>query len=473
MRHVFADGGYAGDKLRDAIAGSGQWTIEIIKRSDKAKGFQVLHRRWVVERTFAWLGRCRRLAKDWETTIASSTAWATIASIRMLTRRTARYCYAWDLSSQMGWLPPSPDGIAMCQESGVYSHRAGRTATVMKDTMIGVDLAKNVFQLHAASMTGQLRFSRKLSREKFRSFMAGQPPAVVVMEACGSAHYWAREMVRLGHEVKLIAAQYVRPFVKRQKNDAADAEAIVIAAQRPEMRFVEPKTAEQQSRAILFRARERLVRQRTELINALRACLYEYGHIIPQGAHQIKRVAEILDTPNSDLPALMREECAELLEQIAEQTVRINARTTKIKALAVEADTARRLQTIPGVGPLTALAVEAFAPPMENFKCGRDFAAWLGLVPRQFSSGGKERLGRISKAGQADIRRLLIIGAMSRLNRLGRKSIPETSWLAHIAARKPRMLVAIALANKMARTIWALMTKNEDYRVPAQAAVVA
>ena len=343
----------------------------------------------------------------------------------------------------------------------------------MKDTMIGVDLTKNVFQLHAASMTGQLRFSRKLSREKFRSFMAGQPPAVVVMEACGSAHYWAREMVRLGHEVKLIAAQYVRPFVKRQKNDAADAEAIVIAAQRPEMRFVEPKTAEQQSRAILFRARERLVRQRTELINALRACLYEYGHIIPQGAHQIKRVAEILDTPNSDLPALMREECAELLEQIAEQTVRINARTTKIKALAVEADTARRLQTIPGVGPLTALAVEAFAPPMENFKCGRDFAAWLGLVPRQFSSGGKERLGRISKAGQADIRRLLIIGAMSRLNRLGRKSIPETSWLAHIAARKPRMLVAIALANKMARTIWALMTKNEDYRVPAQAAVVA
>lgn len=336
-----------------------------------------------------------------------------------------------------------------------------------KDTMIGVDLAKNVFQLHAASMTGQLRFSRKLSREQFRRFMAEQPPAVVVMEACGSAHYWAREMVRLGHEVKLIAAQYVRPFVKRQKNDAADAEAIVIAAQRPEMRFVEPKTAEQQSRAILFRARERLVHQRTELINALRACLYEYGHTVPQGTRQIKRFTEILDAANSDLPALVREECAELLEQIAEQTARIDARTVKIKALAAEADTARRLQTIPGVGPLTALAVEAFAPPMESFKCGRDFAAWLGLVPRQFSSGGKERLGRISKAGQADIRRLLIIGAMSRLNWLGRKSIPETSWLSRIVARKPRMLVAIALANKMARTIWALITKNEDYRVPA------
>ena len=337
-----------------------------------------------------------------------------------------------------------------------------------KDTMIGVDLAKNVFQLHAASMTGQPQFRKKLSRQSFPKFMAEQAPAVVVMEACGSAHYWAREMIRLGHEVKLIAPHYVKPFVKRQKNDAADAEAIVIAAQRPEMRFVDPKSAEQQSRAILFRARERLVHQRTELVNALRACLYEYGHAVPQGIYQIRRIAEILDTPNSDLPDLMREECRDLLAQIAEKTVRIDARTGKIKALAAEADTARRLQTIPGVGPLTALAVEAFAPPMENFRCGRDFAAWLGLVPRQFSSGGKERLGRISKAGQSDIRRLLIIGAMSRLNWLGLKSIPEGSWLARIAARKPRMIVAIALANKMARTIWAMLTKNEDYRVPAQ-----
>ena len=335
--------------------------------------------------------------------------------------------------------------------------------------MIGVDLAKNTFQVHGASMTGQLQFRKKLSRQNFGKFMAEQPPALVVMEACGSAHYWAREMIRLGHEVKLIAPHYVKPFVKRQKNDMADAEAIVIAAQRPEMRFVQPKSAEQQSRGILFRARERLVHQRTELINALRACLYEYGHAVPQGARQIKRIDEILDAPNSDLPGLVREECRELLEQIAEKTARIDARTGKIKALATEADTSRRLQTIPGVGPLTALAVEAFAPPMESFRHGRDFAAWLGLVPRQFSSGGKERLGRISKAGQADIRRLLIIGAMSRLNWLGRKSIPEGSWLARMAARKPRMLVAIALANKMARTIWALLTKNEEYRDPAQA----
>lgn len=339
-----------------------------------------------------------------------------------------------------------------------------------KDIMIGVDLAKNVFQLHVTSMTGQLKFRKKLARRSFVRFMAEQPLAVVVMEACGSAHYWAREVVRLGHEVKLIAPHYVKPFVKRQKNDVADAEAIVIAAQRPEMRFVEPKSVEQQSRAILFRARERLVHQRTELVNAVRACLYEYGHVVPQGINNVRKIADILDAPSSDLPDLVQEECRDLLKQIAEKTERINNRTRKIKTLGEQADVSRRLQTMPGVGPITALAVEAFAPPMENFKCGRDFAAWLGLVPRQFSSGGKERLGRISKAGQADIRRLLIIGAMSRLNRLGRKSVPKDSWLARMIERKPRMLVAIALANKMARTIWAMLTKNEDYRIPAQVA---
>lgn len=293
---------------------------------------------------------------------------------------------------------------------------------------------------------------------------------MVVMEACGSAHHWAREMIKLGHEVKLIAPHYVKPFVKRQKNDAADAEAIVIAAQRPEMRFVEAKSEDQQSRAVLFRARERLVNQRTDLVNALRSCLYEYGHVVPQGIQHMGRILEIVDGPHSDLPDLMREECRDLLDQIAEKTTRINARNMKIKELAAAAGTARRLQTIPGVGPLTSLAIEAFAPPMENFRCGRDFAAWLGLVPRQHSSGGKERLGRISKAGQSDIRRLLIIGAMSRLNWLGRKTIAEGSWLARISARKPRMLVAIALANKMARTIWAMLTRGEDYRIPAQTA---
>ena len=340
----------------------------------------------------------------------------------------------------------------------------------MKNVIIGVDLAKAVFQLHGATADGNFLFRKKLSRGQFLQFMCQHPDAVVAMEACGSAHYWARELVRLGHDVLLIPPQYVRPFVKRQKNDATDAEAIVIAARQPEMRFVSPKSEEQQSRAALFRARERLVHQRTELVNALRALLYEFGHVLPAGIKQISRVAAILDTNESTLPLLVWDECQDLLQQIEEKTVRINARTKKAHQLAEDAVTAKRLQTLPGVGPMTALAFEAFAPDMITFRRGRDFAAWLGLVPRQHSSGGKERLGRITKAGQADIRRLLIIGAMSRLNRMGRSRILQGSWLERMLARKPRMLVAIALANKMARVIWAMMTKQEDYRAPMSAA---
>lgn len=341
----------------------------------------------------------------------------------------------------------------------------------MIDAMIGVDLAKRVFQVHGSLTSGEVRFRKKLSREQFRAFMARQPACLVVFEACGSSSYWAREMQTLGHEVKLIAPQYVRPFVKRQKNDAADAEAIVIAARQPEMRFVAPKTADQQAKAVLFRCRERLVHQRTELVNALRATLYECGHVFPAGIAHLKRMEALVEDPDCDLPALILAECQDLLLQIAEKSARIDVKSKIMKALAAETDTARRLQTMPGVGPLTALAVEAFAPDMAQFKRGRDFAAWLGLVPRQHSSGGKERLGRVSKAGQRDIRRLLIIGAMSRLNRLGRRTILQGSWLAKILARKPKMLVAIALANKMARQLWAMVTKNEDYRDPALAAV--
>ena len=340
----------------------------------------------------------------------------------------------------------------------------------MKDTMIGVDLAKRVFQLHGASMTGQVKFHKKLTREQFRRFMSDHPTCVVVFEACGSASYWAREMERLGHEARLIAAQYVKPFVKRQKNDAADAEAIVIAAQRPEMRFVSPKTEDQQARAVLFRSRERLVHQRTELVNALRAVLYEYGHVFPLGIAQLKRIGALVEDPDCDLPALVIAECQDLLAQIAEKTKRIDARMKTLKTVAAETETARRLQSMPGVGPLTALAVEAFAPDMAQFSCGRDFAAWLGLVPRQHSTGGKERLGRLSKAGQTDIRRLLIIGAMSRIIGRARHKVPAESWVGRMLARKPKMLVGIALANKMARQIWAMLTKNEDYRDPALAA---
>ncbi|NSY40898.1 IS110 family transposase [Leisingera sp. ANG59] len=339
----------------------------------------------------------------------------------------------------------------------------------MGDLMIGVDLAKSVFQIHGASLTGHVKFRKKITRTQFRKFMSEQPACLVVFEACGSANYWTREMALLGHEVKLIAPQYVRPFVKRQKNDMADAEAIVIAARQPEMRFVTPKTEEQQVRAMLFRGRERLVRQRTDLVNALRSVLYEYGHVFPVGLVHLKRIATLLEDPGCGLPGQVVTECEDLLKQIAEMTESITGRTAALKALAAQTETARRLQTMPGAGPMTALAVEAFAPDMAEFKCGRDFAAWLGLVPCQHSSGGKARLGRISKAGQSDIRRLLIIGAMSRIvGRAGRK-VPAESWLGRMLAREPKMLVGIALANKMARQIWAMLTKEEDYRDPGLA----
>ncbi|WEQ54978.1 IS110 family transposase [Komagataeibacter nataicola] len=340
----------------------------------------------------------------------------------------------------------------------------------MKDTMIGVDLAKNVFQVHAASLTGEVRFRKKVRRPQFLQFMASQPPALVVMEACGSAHYWARELMNAGHEVKLIAPQYVRPFVKRQKNDAADAEAIVIAARQPEMRFVVPKTEAQQARAVLFRCRDRLVHQRTELVNALRGTLYEFGLVVPKGIAHLKRIEEFVADDSVSLPAVVRKECRDLLEQIDEQSARITEKTHAMVGLSKESGMAQRLETMPGIGPLTALAVEAFAPSMESFRSGRDFSAWLGLVPRQFSSGGKERLGRVSKAGQADIRRLLIIGAMTRVNWASRKPPVPGTWLARMVAHKPRMLVAIALANKMARTIWAMLTKQENYRDPVLSA---
>ncbi len=342
----------------------------------------------------------------------------------------------------------------------------------MVDTMIGVDLAKNVFQLHGATMTGELKFRRKLSRGQFLRFMAEEPPALVVLEACGGANFWARELAKIGHEVRLIAPQYVRPFVKRQKNDATDAEAIVIAARQPEMRFVEPKTSEQQARAVLFRSRNRIVRQRTELVNALRATLYEYGQVVPLGIGHIKRIEAILADAEIELPEIVREECHDLLAQIGEKTARIDEKMKKLAGLAGHNGSTRRLQTMPGVGPMIALAVEAFAPAMQSFRRGRDFASWLGLVPKQFSSGGRERLGRVSKAGQADIRRLLIIGAMARVNWASRRPPRVDSWLSRMLARKPRMLVAIALANKMARKIWAMLTKMEDYREPAMAKAV-
>ncbi|EPX83615.1 IS110 family transposase [Salipiger mucosus] len=336
-------------------------------------------------------------------------------------------------------------------------------------TIIGVDLAKNVFQLHGATADGSVIFRKKLSRPQFHRFMAGQPASVVVMEACGGAHFWARELEALGHQVKLISPQYVKPFVKRQKNDAADAEAIVEAALRPSMRFVEPKSEVQQASAVLFRFREKLVKQRTELINAIRSYLFEFGHVIPKGPRHLRRVAELISNDTGTLPDDVREICGDLLDEIRRKTERIDEALKQIHAKSRQQETLQQLQTMPGLGPITAVAIETFAPPMETFRRGRDFAAWLGLVPRQNSTGGKQRLGRTSKMGQRDIRRLLIIGAMSVVNWASRGHGVTTGWLASMLARKPRMVVAVALANKMARAIWAMLVKREAYRAPVTA----
>ena len=217
-------------------------------------------------------------------------------------------------------------------------------------TIIGIDLAKNVFQLHGAALDGSVVFRKKLSRPQFTRFMAEQPSCLVAMEACAGAHHWAREMSRHGHEIRLIAPHYVKPFIKRQKNDAADAEAIVEAAQRPTMRFVEPKSAEQQARAVAFRTREQLVKQRTEAVNALRSHLYEFGQVAPEGIGYVPRLERVLADHDADIPDLARDVCRMLLEQINHLTDRIKALKAKIAALSNEADMPRRLQTMPGIG---------------------------------------------------------------------------------------------------------------------------
>jgi transposase len=336
-------------------------------------------------------------------------------------------------------------------------------------SIIGIDVAKRVFQLHGAAADGSVVFRKKLARAQLLPFLASQPACIVAMEACGTAHHWGREAEKLGHEVRLMAPMYVKPYVKRQKNDAADAEAIVEAATQPTMRFVALRSEASQAGAMVFRTRDLLVRQRTQTINALRGNLAEFGLVAAQGPAQLKTLQGAVENPEAALPEAVRALAKLYLEQIAGLSAKIAQLEKKLRAAAAEDATARRLQTMPGVGPVTAMAVAVFAPPMEHFRNGRDFAAWLGLVPQQHSTGGKERLGKVSKMGQRDIRRLLITGAMAVVRWAARKGAPEGSWLARMLAKKDRLLVAIALANRMARRLWAMLTKGEDYRDPAAA----
>jgi len=334
---------------------------------------------------------------------------------------------------------------------------------------IGLDIAKHVFHAHGADERGRTVFSKRIGRSGLLAFFARQQRCVVALEACAGAHHWGRELQRLGHEVRLIPPAYVKPFVKRQKNDAADAQAICEAAQRPSMRFVAVKTEEQQASAMVFRGRDLLVGQRTQIINALRGHMAEHGWVAPKGPSHIARLADLFGDGDA-VPAAARPVLAAMLEMLAELDRRIAMLDREIARRAREDETARRLMTIPGIGPITATALAALAPPPESFAKGRDFAAWLGLVPRQRSSGGKQKLGAISRMGERSLRRLLIIGASAVVLHASKRGAPAGSWLEQMLARKPRMLVTVALANKTARIVWAVLTRNEVYRAPALAA---
>jgi transposase len=335
---------------------------------------------------------------------------------------------------------------------------------------IGIDLAKNVFQVHGADASGAVLFRKKLRRHQVLTFFAGQKPCTVAMEACGSSHHWARGIGRLGHTVRLIPPADVKPFVKRQKNDAADAEAICEAAQRPTMRFVAPKSEQAQAAALVFRARDLIVRQRTQIINALRGHLAEFGLIVAKGPAHVHRLVRIVEDPDEPLPEIARPILQMLVETLHRLDEKIAGLDQEVAQRANENETARRLMTIPGVGPVTAVALAALAPPAETFKRGRDFAAWVGLTPLQHSTGGKQKLGATSKMGERTLRRLLIIGASAVARWVARNGTPAGSWMARMVACKPPMLVRVALANKMARIVWALMVRGGVYQAPVAAA---
>jgi transposase len=339
---------------------------------------------------------------------------------------------------------------------------------------IGLDLAKNVFQVHGVDAAGAVVVRRQLRRAAVLTFFAGLPPCLVGMEACGSSHFWARQIRALGHEVRLLPPAHVKPYVKRgKKNDAADAAAICEAVTRPHMRSVPIKTEDSQAVLVLHRTRDLLVRQRTMLICALRSHLAEFGIVAGQGKGNFtKLVAALAAGANETLPTLARSSLQLLAAQIDDGDKKIEAIEREIVAQHRRNEASRRLATIPGIGPIIASAIVASVPDATVFTSGRQFAAWLGLVSGQNSTGGKERLGPITKAGDRYLRRLLVIGATG-LIRYKRKNVPGgLDWLTKLLAKKPVRLVTVALANKMARVAWAILSRGETYREVAVPAAV-
>ena len=334
-------------------------------------------------------------------------------------------------------------------------------------TTIGLDIAKSVFQVHGIDSAGKVVVQRRLTRGRLLAFFGKLPRCLVGIEACSTSHHWARELIALGHDVRLMPAQYVKPYVKRGKNDAADAEAICEALTRPTMRFVPVKTPEQQSVMMLHRVRLVLSRQRTQLSNAMRAHLSEFGIVAPIGRNGMEQLlAVIANKEDARVPADARI-CLEMLAaQLVVVKDQILENDRRVRASARETELGRRLMEVPGVGPLLASAFVATVSDPTVFKNGRCLAAWIGLVPKQNSSGGKERLGGISKAGNRYLRQMLVVGSMAVI-RYAERHGSKRPWLVQLMARRSVKVAAVALANKTARMIWAPMTSGERYREPA------
>ena len=336
----------------------------------------------------------------------------------------------------------------------------------MQVTTIGLDLAKNVFQVHGIDAAEKVVVRKQLRRGQLIKFFEALAPCLIGMEACATAHHWARELTKLGHQVRLMPAKDVKAYVKRNKNDAADAEAICEAVRRPTMRFVAVKSAEQQGRLMQHRVRDLLMRQRTQLINALRAHLAELGIAAAQGRKGIKELLAIVaQNADSRFPVDAHASLIVLSAQLQAVQTMIGSIEKRIVLQHRSNEASKRLETIPGIGIIGATAIAATVSDPKVFQSGRDFAAWIGLVPREDSTGGKQKLGPISKRGDQYLRRILVVGACAVLKQ-ARLQPEKYPWLTRLLARRPFKVVAVALANKMARVAWALLAKGGTYRAP-------
>ncbi|MBA5802127.1 IS110 family transposase [Rhizobium changzhiense] len=337
-----------------------------------------------------------------------------------------------------------------------------------KIATIGLDIAKQVFQVHGADAQGVTLFNRKLRRSEVRPFFEKLPPCIVAMEACGSAHYWGREISALGHEVRILPGQYVKPFVTRGKTDAGDALAISQAMRRPDIRSVRLKTAIEQAAAMVLRTRVLFVRQRASAINALRGHLTEFGLVADRGIPNVSKLAAAIpEKGDARIPPAARSVLDEILAEIEVLTSRIERIDRQIASEAKRDEDIRRLTAIPGVGALMASTIKAYVPDPAAFKSARHFSAWLGLTPKLNSSGGRLRSGRISKMGNPELRSLLYLGAVSVLIAARRRGTAWT-WLRRLMDGRPLKVAAIAVANKTARIVWALLTKGGRYEAPGE-----